>query len=137
MTWAHYFLQVNIYLVIFYAFYKLLLDKETYFVLNRIYLIAAGGLSLIIPFLRPEWFVRQPATQQIKISIDQLNMMMAQGTIAPDESHQFSLIKALVVIYLIGILFFTGRFIFQLYAVKKLLKANPAGMAFSFLVKSN
>jgi TonB family protein len=135
MTWAHYFLQVNIYLVIFYAFYKLLLDKETYFVLNRIYLIAAGGLSLIIPFLRPEWFARQPATQQIKISIDQLNMMMAQGTIAPDESHQFSLIKALVVIYLIGALFFIGRFIFQLYAVKKMLKANPAGMAFSFFGK--
>jgi len=134
MTWAHYFLQVNIYLVIFYAFYKLLLDKETFFVMNRIYLIAAGGLSFIIPFLRPEWFARQPATQQIKISIDQLNMI-AQGTIAPDESHQFSLIKALVVIYLIGVLFFIGRFIFQLYAVKKMLKSNPTGMAFSFFGK--
>jgi len=133
MTWAHYFLQVNIYLVIFYAFYKLLLDKETYFVLNRIYLIAAGGLSLIIPFLRPEWFVRQPATQQIKISIDQLNMMMAQGTVSPDENHQFSLIKALVIVYLIGVLFFLVRFIFQLYAVKKMLTGtHTTGMAFSF-----
>ncbi|QNK62599.1 TonB family protein [Pedobacter sp. PAMC26386] len=132
MTWAHYFLQVNIYLVIFYAFYKLLLDKETYFVLNRMYLIAAGGLSLIIPFLRPEWFVRQPATQQIKISIDQLTMI-AQGTVAPDESNPFSLIQALIVLYILGILFFLGRFIFQLFAVKKLFRANPAGMAFSFL----
>jgi len=132
MTWAHYLLQVNIYLVIFYAFYRLLLDKETYFVLNRIYLIAAGMLSFIIPFLRPEWFVRQPATQQIKISID---MMMAKGTIAPDENHAFSLIEALVIIYLIGILFFFGRLIFQLYTVRKLLSANPAGMAFSFFGK--
>ncbi|WP_367865189.1 TonB family protein [Pedobacter sp. WC2423] len=132
MTWAHYLLQVNIYLVIFYAFYSLLLAKETYFVLNRIYLITAGALSLIIPFLRPEWFVRQPAAHQIKISID---MMMSQGTIAPDENQPFSLIEALAIIYLIGILFFLCRLIFQLFTVRKLLSANPADMAFSFFGK--
>lgn len=135
MTWAHYLLQVNIYLVIFYAFYKLLLDKETYFMLNRIYLIAAGMLSLVIPFLRPEWFIRQPATQQIKISVDQLNMMMAQGTVSPDEGLNLNPVQILVGIYLIGILFFLGRFIFQLFAVRKLVRTKPSGSAFSFFSK--
>jgi hypothetical protein len=59
MSWAHYILQANIYLVLFYGFYKLLLAKETYFILNRIYLISAGICSLSIPFLRFEWFSNQ------------------------------------------------------------------------------
>lgn len=51
MSFAHYLLQVNLYLIVFFGFYKLLLDKETYFTLNRIYLVAAGVLSLCIPFI--------------------------------------------------------------------------------------
>lgn len=102
--------------------------------LNRIYLIAAGMLSLIIPFLRPEWFVRQPATQQIKISIDQLTMM-AQGTVSDDQSGHFNWIAFLVWIYLAGVLFFLCRLVYQLITIKKLLRANPQGMAFSFFSK--
>lgn len=135
MTWAHYLLQVNIYLVIFYVFYKLLLDKETYFMMNRLYLLVAGALSLAIPFLRPEWFVKQPVTQQIKISVDQLNMMMAQVTVSPDEAEPFNWGQLAGGIYLFGVLFFLFRFIFQLVAVKKLIENRPAGAAFSFFHK--
>ncbi|WP_348619742.1 TonB family protein [Pedobacter lusitanus] len=102
--------------------------------LNRIYLISAGVFSLVIPFLRPEWFVKQPATQQIKIGIEQLSMM-AEGTVASDENYHLSLSETVTIIYIIGALFFLGRFLFQLYRVKKLLRANPAGMAFSFFRK--
>ena len=49
MTWAHYLLQANIYLVVFYAFYKFLLEKETYFKFNRAYLILSAVLALLIP----------------------------------------------------------------------------------------
>lgn len=131
MTWAHYLLQVNIYLVIFYAFYSLLLAKETYFILNRIYLIGSGTLSLVIPFLRPEWFVRQPAAQQLKISIEGLTMM-AQGNVSADQGQHFNLIALLVWIYFTGVLFFLCKFGYQLFAVQKLLKGNSTGMAFSF-----
>lgn len=135
MTWAHYLLQVNIYLVIFYVFYKLLLDKETYFMMNRLYLLISGLLSLAIPFLRPEWFVKQPVTQQIKISVGQLNMMMAQVTVSPDETEPFNWGQLAGGIYLFGMLFFLFRFIFQLAAVKKLMENRPAGVAFSFFRK--
>lgn len=131
MTWAHYLLQVNIYLIIFYAFYSLLLAKETYFILNRIYLIGSGTLSLVIPFLRPEWFVRQPAAQQLKISIEGLTMM-AQGNVSADQGQHFNLITLLVWIYFTGVLFFLCKFGYQLFAVQKLLKGNSTGMAFSF-----
>jgi hypothetical protein len=78
MSWAHYLLQVNIYLIVFFCFYKLLLDKETYFILNRIYLIASGVLSLAIPFLRFEWFTTQPVAQRMYIGVDQLNGFVTQ-----------------------------------------------------------
>ena len=132
MTWAYYLLQVNIYLVIFYAFYQLLLDRETYFVLNRIYLITAGVLSLIIPFLKPEWFVRQAQTSHLRINIDQLNVMMTNVTIS-DEADQFNWGHLVAGIYICGVLFFICRFVIRLFAVQMLLKTKPEGMAFSFL----
>lgn len=134
MSWAHYLLQVNIYLVIFFCFYKLLLDKETYFVLNRIYLIAAGVLSLAIPFLRFEWFVKQEVTRHIYTSVDQLNSLVTVA-IPEETAEEFNWGNLIVFVYLLGILFCLGRFIFQLVAVRRLLKTIGNGMAFSFLNK--
>lgn len=135
MSWAHYLLQVNIYLVIFYCFYKLLLDKETYFVLNRIYLIASGVLSLAIPFLRFEWFSKQEVAKGIYTSVGQLNDLVTQVTVLEDQTEKFNWGNFIVLVYLLGILFCIGRFILQLVAIKKLLKTIGNGMAFSFLNK--
>jgi TonB family protein len=133
MTWAHYLLQVNIYLVIFYAFYKLLLDKETYFTLNRIYLIAAGMLSLTIPFMKAEWFMAGTANNKIMISADQLNMLMVNASTATDQKDQFNWALFVAGIYGLGVLFFAARLLFRLFTVNRLIKSRPVGMAFSFL----
>ena len=135
MTWAHYILQVNIYLVVFYGFYKLLLDKETYFLWNRIYLVAAGILSLAIPFLRFEWFTTQPAAQPVYTGVVQINDFITQMAVVKDDANSFNLGNTLVYIYLTGILFFVGRFIFQLISVQILLKRKKSGSAFSFFKK--
>jgi len=132
MTWAHYLLQVNIYLVIFYAFYRLLLDKETYFTLNRIYLLTAGLLSLVIPFIQPEWFMKQTAAPQIGIGIGQLKLMMAQVSIAPGETVSFNWGRLLASIYLTGTVYFSLRLIWRLFKVRQLVKLKPQGAAFSF-----
>jgi TonB family protein len=134
MTWAHYLLQVNIYLVIFYAFYKLLLDKETYFILNRIYLLSAAALSLAIPFIQPEWLSRHTATQQANIGIDQLNLLITQVTLAPAQDV-FNWGQLIASLYIAGMLFFSFRLIWQLSLVKRLIKAKPSGSAFSFFRK--
>ena len=55
MNWWHYLLLVNIYLILFYGFYTLLLRKETYFQLNRVYLVAASLLSFFIPLIQSDW----------------------------------------------------------------------------------
>jgi hypothetical protein len=48
-------LEANIYLGVFYALYFLLLDKETYYKLNRVYLLCTPVLSYIIPLVQVGW----------------------------------------------------------------------------------
>ncbi|NMN38347.1 M56 family metallopeptidase [Pedobacter sp. SG918] len=134
MSFAHYLLQVNLYLIVFFGFYKLLLDKETYFTLNRIYLVSAGVLSLCIPFIRLEWLTEQKAAQQVYTSVN-WEAVLAQATIVTERNTGFNWGNAFVYIYCAGILFFLGRLVFNLLAVKKLITINKAGSAFSFLGK--
>lgn len=134
MSFAHYLLQVNLYLIVFYGFYKLLLDKETYFTLNRIYLVAAGILSLCIPFIRLEWLTEQKAAQQVYASVN-WDAVLAQATIVTDNSSSFSWGSILVSIYCAGILFFLGRLVYNLLTVKKLIRNAKSGSAFSFFSK--
>jgi TonB family protein len=136
MSWAHYLLQVNIYLIVFYGFYKFLLDKETYFVLNRIYLVSAAILSFAIPFLRFEWFSQQAAAEPLYIGVGQLNDLMTQVIVEPQDTNVWSLVNLLVLLYTAGVLFFSCRFIRKLYLVGKSLRRQPKnGTAFSFFSK--
>jgi TonB family protein len=134
MSFAHYLLQVNLYLIVFFGFYKLLLDKETYFTLNRIYLVSAGVLSLCIPFIRLEWLTEQKAAQQVYTSVN-WEAVLQQATIVTERSTGFNWGNAFVYIYCAGILFFLGRLVFNLLAVKKLITSSKAGSAFSFFGK--
>ena len=134
MSFAHYLLQVNLYLIVFFGFYKLLLDKETYFTLNRIYLVAAGLLSLCTPFIRLEWLTEQKAAQQVYTSVN-WEAVLAKTTIVTERNDGFNWGNAFVYIYCTGIVFFLIRFVFNLFAVKKLINVSKAGSAFSFFGK--
>lgn len=131
MSWSHYLLQVNIYLVVFYAFYRLLLTKETYFVLNRVYLICSGIFSLAIPFIQLDWFSKQEISQQIYVQVEQLNQLITQGPVVA-ETQSINWGSIIVLIYLSGVLFFLGRFTIQLIGVKKMFNGLKNGLAFSF-----
>jgi TonB family protein len=134
MSFAHYLLQVNLYLIVFFGFYKLLLDKETYFTLNRIYLVSAGVLSLCIPFIRLEWLTEQKAAQQVYTSVN-WEAVLQQATIVTERSAGFNWANAFVYIYCAGILFFLGKLVFNLLAVKKLITSSKTGAAFAFFGK--
>ncbi|WP_406825006.1 TonB family protein [Pedobacter sp. KACC 23697] len=131
MSFAHYLLQVNLYLIVFFGFYRLLLDKETYFTLNRIYLVTAGVLSLCTPFIRLEWLTEQRAAQQVYTSVN-WEAVLAQASIVTERNDGVNWGNAFVYIYCTGMVFFLGRFIFNLFAVKKLITVSKAGSAFSF-----
>src|SRR5215217_466943 len=135
MNWAHYILQANIYLIVFYGFYKLLLDKETYFMLNRIYLLSAGILSLSIPFVRFEWFTTQPVAQPVYMGVDQLNELLMLAQPAQEAPDLFTAGNIAVAIYITGLLVFIFKLLFQLLAIRTLFARSASGVAFSFFNK--
>ena len=51
---AAYLLRSGAYLGLFYAFYRVVLSRETFFALNRAYLLGAAALALALPLLRVE-----------------------------------------------------------------------------------
>ncbi len=132
MSWAHYILQVNIYLLVFYGFYKLLLDRETYFTLNRFYLVASGILSLTIPFLRFEWFSTQTIARPVYITAGQVGDFMYQVGIVQNDVSMLTPGNVLALVYIAGVVFLVIRLMIQLVYVRLLLKRNESGMAFSF-----
>ncbi len=52
MTTFDYLLRANLYLILFFGCYFLLLRRHTFFMLNRIYLLASVGLALGLPFVQ-------------------------------------------------------------------------------------
>ena len=137
MSWAHYLLQANIYLVVFYAFYKLLLAKETYFSLNRLYLLAAALLAMLIPYLRVEWLYTDQSNNLMNGMVA-LNNLVTEVSVAADRPNSFYIGRIVALVYLSGLLFFSLKFLYQLIMVNNLLKANRLfktngnGAAFSF-----
>ena len=52
MNWLYYLLETNLYLVLFYGFYRLFLQNETFYNLNRYFLLLSTLLSFTFPVLQ-------------------------------------------------------------------------------------
>ncbi len=135
MSWPLYLLLLNIYLIIFYGFYRLVLAKETFFSLNRIYLLSAGLCSLLIPFVKVDWMAKQQITEQVYIQVSQASAMMgASASVVPEENTlNWGLIISMV--YLFGAMVFFIHFVIKLFLVNKMFVEKKPNVAFSFWKK--
>ena len=52
MNWLYYLLEANLYLVLFYGFYRLFLQNETFYNLNRYFLLLSTLISFALPILQ-------------------------------------------------------------------------------------
>jgi len=139
MTWWHYLLLVNFYLVLFFGFYALLLRRETFFQLNRVYLVSAALLSFLIPLIQSNWVKNLFVTQEIQhtiynspvvnspIVVGNLSLMPAQSTLTIGE-----IVNA---IYIAVTLFLIIRLMWQLVILKKAIEKPSPSAAYSFFKK--
>ncbi|WP_184546674.1 M56 family metallopeptidase [Mucilaginibacter sp. FT3.2] len=130
MIWWQYLLLVNIYLVLFYAFYVVLLRKETFFQLNRIYLVTASLLSFFIPVIQADWVQNLFITQQVKYTI--YNIPVIEYHFKPIEESHINMGQLFVVLYLGGILVLSAKLTWQLFKLKKLISMPKAAVPYSF-----
>ncbi|MES2457444.1 MAG: M56 family metallopeptidase [Bacteroidota bacterium] len=138
-----YLLQVNLYLLLFYLFYLAMLRNETFFKMNRFYLVGSAVLSLAIPAMKAEWvkdlFITekvQEFTQTVKYSlitpgIDQLN---TQPLIAQTQPW-LTTTEWIWLTYAAVSLVFLINFLRKLYSVNAAFKLKLQGRAFSFFSK--
>ncbi|GAB2694877.1 M56 family metallopeptidase [Mucilaginibacter koreensis] len=133
-TWWHYLLLANLYLILFYAFYALLLKRETFFQLNRIYLVASAALSFILPLVQSDWVKHWLITERVEQTIYQVNpAQLFQVTAMPD--NRITLGDLLSYVYLFGLLFMAVKLCLQLIALRRLLKRPESEAAYSFFNK--
>ncbi|TCD00428.1 M56 family metallopeptidase [Pedobacter psychroterrae] len=135
-----YLLQVNLYLLLFYLFYLALLRNETFFKMNRFYLVGSAFLSLVIPVLKAEWIKELFITEKVQAIAQTVTYaVIDRGTEQLNTSSgvvqsQSSLPAAewLWLIYAGVCLVFLLNFLRRLYGVNRLFKMNIKGRAFSF-----
>ena len=133
MSWWNYLLLVNVYLLLFYGFYALLLRRETFFQLNRIYLVAAALLSFFIPLIQSNWVKNLFITRQVQQTIYSNPIIIYHFQPIPD--NYVTLGQLLAIVYVGVIIFLTGRFIWQLIALKKVIDQPGSTVPYSFFKK--
>lgn len=131
MTWWQYLLLANTYLVLFYGFYVLLLHKETFFQLNRVYLVSSVVLALLIPAIKANWVKDLFVTQRIHQTIYHLNAVNIYAY-STQEDQRISLGQVIATIYFFGIALLSARLIIQLILLRKKISKPAKGAAFSF-----
>jgi TonB family protein len=133
MTWWQYLMLVNVYLLLFYGFYVLLLSRETFFQLNRVYLVSAALFSFFIPLIQSDWVKNLFITQKVEYTIYSAPVIL-QG-FKPIQHTQINIGQILVVVYLAGMVFLLARLGWQLIALKKIINQPHSSAPYSFFRK--
>ena len=116
-----YLLKVNVGIALFYAFYKLFCQRDTFFQWRRFALLSFLGISFIYPLLNiQDWVKEQPAMYELA---DYYANWMATEEITATtpvviDAHQLpSLLTIGIYLYYIGVIVMSFRFIAQLCSV--------------------
>ncbi len=124
MNWLHYLLEANIYLAIFYAAYCLLLNNETHYTLNRVYLLLSCILSFTLPVIQVGWL--KPAGEGAALAglnyTVQLQPVAVShiAAIRPVSAYHINWPEVLWCVYIIGIAVMTLLLVIKLFRVVNL-----------------
>ena len=115
-----YLLKVNAGIALFYAFYKLFCQRDTFFQWRRIALLSFLGISFLYPLLDiQDWVMEQPAIYELA---DYYTVLMntEEVTAAPvayEAPQRPDLLTIFTYLYYIGVIVMSIRFIIQLASI--------------------
>lgn len=120
-----YFIWSSIAMTIFYMFYQLVLKRETFFLWNRIYLLAALCLAIMLPLLNFSTLFGLPQMELMDIPLSFIAKEKL-ASVAETQMHLFS------VLYWTGVSCSGIWMVIKLAVIKKQLHSQESGRAFSF-----
>lgn len=128
MSFLSYLLQTNLCLIVFYGFYRLFLYKETYFLLNRIFLVGSLALSLLIPALKIEGITQKVVGQEFYVNVKGIINKVNDLPIS-----SFNWERSFMIIYLLGVSISVMLLVYKLMNIKRVIGNPMPNTAFSFL----
>jgi hypothetical protein len=150
MNALSYLIQVNIYLLLFYGLYLLMLRNETFFKMNRLYLVGSTLLAIAIPLVKAEWIKELFVNEQIYEATQKANSTLNEvvttgpsasvaGYLAPSDEISNALSLNTADVFWIAYASVTGilllNFFWKLYLVKRAINRGAKSQAFSFFNK--
>ena len=116
-----YLLKVNAGIALFYAFYKLFCQRDTFFQWRRFALLSFLGISFLYPlFDIQDWVMEQPAIYELADYYTVLMNTEEVTTAAPvayEAPQRPDLLTLLTYLYYIGVMVMSLRFIIQLASI--------------------
>lgn len=123
-TFFVYILKSAICMALFYLFYRLLLSKETFYRFNRVSLLFMLILSLLLPFIAVAVTIENEV-QQTMLTLQQILMMADKvNFVSHLEKVSITWAQVVLMIYLVGVLFFACRNIYSLIRLFALVKSS-------------
>ncbi len=126
---VHYLLEVSLCWLGFYLLYALLLSQETFFKLNRFYLLSTLLLGLLIPLIElpVEAMILEDNfgfyLEPITVTVQSMEITLDEIVVTPDETS-FQLFPFLIGIYLIVVSLLSIRFFYGIYTIFQLRKTG-------------
>ena len=119
-----YILKASLCLAVFYLFYRALMGKETFHRFNRLALLGLLALSCLLPSVE----VTMPEASgmgQAFVSLEEMMVPVPEGEVILDEaSAAFSWKEAILLVYVLGILFFLVRHLWSFARMVALLRTS-------------
>lgn len=121
MTTLPYLLTASLYLVLFYGCYSLLLRRNTFFGLNRLYLLVSVVLSLVLPL------IQLPAETANALPVGTITLpAFTVGTPQAEATDNLTITQGLWLMYGLGALIMLIRLCLHLVAVFRLIRRGSA-----------
>ena len=118
-----YILKTSVCLAVFYLFYRLLLSKETFHRFNRLALLGVLLLSCLVPLIEVTTREASEMSQPF-IALEDMLLMAETAPVMEEVSTPFPWRALLLLVYLLGILFFLGRHLWSLGRMLRLFRAS-------------
>ena len=127
-SFVNYLLESGISLSLFAFVYFLFLRRETFFSVNRWFLLVSIGFSAFLPVMRIPFYTPQATVlPEVTVTpyVNLLSSVTVYGAALSRGAEQFVLNYGLLgYVYLAGVVFFSGKFFLQLYQIVRLIAQN-------------
>src|ERR1700760_1155806 len=127
---SQYIILANLCIAVLLGFYLIFLKKETFFQLNRVYLLGSLLISFIIPNMQINWAEQLNITRQIKYTIQAEPVTIFSNS--PIAENHFTFGQVILFIYLAGVVILSIHLLIKLLSVRRMLQSTDNPLSYSF-----